>query len=508
MKKLLLSSILLFFAAFSMAQLKYVDSMYPNSGITITKKLKYAYGITVLTGFPKLDSMYFDLYEPTGNTDAKRPLIIFAHTGNFLPRYKNKQPTGARDDSATVAICKKFAQRGYVVASMSYRLGWNPISPDVNVRRGTIINAAYRGVQDLSACVRYFKKHIKEGGNTWKIDSTMFAVGGQGTGGYVTLAYASLDRQSEIRIPKFFDFNANKWMVQDSALLGDINGFRIAGTTGALVTENHKGYTSNSKVAFNFGGMMGDTSWLEAGEMPIIAIHGIYDPFAPYNYGTVYVPGTTPPLTVVDASGSGDVMMRVNKLGNNSIYKGKVKDVYTTRANKLNKGYDGLFPIDGLANGSAPWEWWADTSYLRSYLTGSGAFTQAEITEVNTNGYKSNPFVSKARAMRYIDTMVSYVAPRLAVTMGLQIAVNVVSVNPTNAVVLYPNPTRNLLTITNNASENKLKNAIITDLNGKVLKSISVSNNQMTTNLNLPAGIYLVQLHFQNGSGVKKLVVQ
>jgi len=145
---------------------------------------------------------------------------------------------------------------------------------------------------------------------------------------------------------------------------------------------------------------------------------------------------------------------------------------------------------------------------LRSYLTGSGAFTQAEITEVNTNGYKSNPFVSKARAMRYIDTMVSYVAPRLAVTMGLQIAVNVVSVNPTNAVVLYPNPTRNLLTITNNASENKLKNAIITDLNGKVLKSISVSNNQMTTNLNLPAGIYLVQLHFQNGSGVKKLVVQ
>lgn len=508
MKKLLLTAFAFVISAAAMAQLKYVDSMYANSSITVTKNVKYGYGMTVLTGSPALDSLYMDIYNPTGNTDAKRPLIIFCHTGNFLPRYKNKQPTGARDDSATVAFCKRFAQKGYVVAAISYRLGWNPVSTDVNVRRSTIINAAYRGVQDLSAAIRYFKKDIATNGNAFALDSTKIAVGGQGTGGYVTLAYASLDRQSEIRIPKFFDFTTSKWMVQDSLYLGDIRGFKIPGTTGALVYENHKGYTSNAQVAFNFGGAMGDTSWLEAGEIPIIGAHSILDPFAPYKYGIVAVPGTNPPLTVVDVSGSYDVMQRVDKLGNNSKYKGKVYDNFTVQANKLNTGIDGLFPIAGLANASAPWEWWADTNYIRAYLTASGKFTYAEITEVNQNGYKSNPLMSKARAMRYVDSLVGYVAPRLAVTLGLQSAVNTFNVDYSNNVTLAPNPAHNQLTILNNMANNPLTKVVITDMNGRTVKTSAISSNQSTLSLNLPAGLYLVQMQFTNGTGVKKLVIE
>lgn len=489
------------------AQIKYVDSMYPSSSINITKNMMYADGFSVLTGSPKLDTTRMDVYYSTGNTDTKKPLIIFCHTGNFLPRYVNQGPTGARDDSATVAMCRRFAEKGYVVASISYRLGWNPQSTDESVRRETIINAAYKGVQDLSAAIRFFKKNVYTGDNTWSLDTTKIAVGGQGTGGYITLAYATLDRQSEIRIDKFYNFNTNKWMVQDSMAWGDRNGFKIPGTVGAYVRENHKGHTSNAQIAFNMGGALGDSSWLEDGEMPIISAHGIQDPFAPYNLGIVSVPGTNPPLNVVDVSGSFDVQRRVNGFDNNSSFKGKIYDVYTLQANKLNKGYDGLFPIAGAANGSGPWEWWADTNYLRLFLTGSGRFTQAQITTINQNGYKSNPFMSKARAMRYVDSLQGYFAPRIAVSLGLVASVGVNNQDLASNVTVYPNPSSGQLLIHNNWTNRNLQRADLVDLNGRTVKSFNLTGNHNVLNLNVPSGMYMLRMTFNDGIGVQKLMV-
>lgn len=505
MKKLLLFTLSALIAGASFAQIKYVDSMFPSSSVKITKNVMYADAFSVLTGSAKLDTLRMDVYESDDNTDQKRPLIIFCHTGNFLPRYINQGPTGARDDSATVAMCRKFAEKGYVVAAISYRLGWNPAAPDESVRRETIINAAYRGVQDLCAAVRYFKKDAA-GSNTYAIDSSKIAVGGQGTGGYITLAYASLDRQSEIRIDKFFNFNTNKWMVQDSALLGDIRGFRIPGTAGVLVRENHKGHTSNAQIAFNMGGALGDSSWIEAGEIPIVSAHGIQDPFAPYNLGIVTVPGTVP-QNVVPVSGSFDVMKRVNKFNNNSPYKGKVYDVYTMQANKLNQGLEGLFPIAGAANGSGPWEWWADTSYLRVFLTASGRFTYSEITAINRNGFRSNPFMSKARALRYIDSLQGYFAPRIAVSLGLVSSVGVTRTNPASNVTVYPNPASGQVVIHNNWTDNKLISAELTDINGRTIQTMNLGEAHNVVKLNAAPGVYMLRMVFEKGVGVQKLLV-
>ena len=37
---------------------------------------------------------------------------------------------------------------GYVVASIDYRTGWNPLAATQSERTYQLINAAYRGVQD------------------------------------------------------------------------------------------------------------------------------------------------------------------------------------------------------------------------------------------------------------------------------------------------------------------------------------------------------------------------
>ncbi len=500
MKKLLLLSAIAT-TALATAQTKYVNDVHTRASVTKTSNIFYARGMSVLTGTPLMDSLRMDVYASSENTDAKKPLIIYCHTGSFLPRYVNGLATGARDDSATVEMCTRFAQKGYVVAAISYRLGWNPRATTEDERKNTIINAAYRGVQDLSAAVRYFKRDAGST-NTWKIDSTKIAVGGQGTGGYITSAYATLNDQAEIKIDKFTDFNTNKFMVNDT-LWGDRMGFPI--NAGSIMAPNNwPGHTSNSTIAFNVGGALGDTSWLDASDIPLICVHGIYDPFAPFKTGFVSVPGTT--LKVVEVSGGYDIMARANALNTISSYKGKVYDAFTHRANQLNNGNEGLFPIDGVANGSGPWEWW-DSVRIRQVLTFSGKFTPTQIDDINKNSSLSNPFMSKTRALKYIDTLQGYISPRLAVSLGLVASVGISKINYSNQIALFPVPAQNQVYLANNAAQN-MQSVTITDINGRVIYSNHAPQNYLSIPLNVPTGVYFANIQFADGTATKKIVKQ
>ena len=285
------------------------------------------------------------------------------------------------------------------------------------------------------------------------------------------MAYASLDRQSEIKIYKFYDFNTNKAMVNDT-LFVDRMGFPIS-SGSVLARNNWPTHTSNSQIAFNVGGAMGDTSWMEKGEMPIISIHGIQDPFAPYTTGVVKVPGTT--LNVVEVSGGYTIMQKQNLLGNNSSYKGKVYDAFTVQANLLNDGLEGLYHIAGAANGSGPWEWW-DSARIRQVLTFSGRFTQQQIPTINQNSSLSNPLMSKARALRYIDTLQGYLAPRIAVSLGLTASVGVKNLDLSSVVKVYPVPASDFVTISN-TSTHAMQHITLRDINGRTLATKAVIGN-------------------------------
>ena len=171
MKTRLLSLILpLAMVLVANAQVRYLDEVFTTS--TVTTDITYSQNYEVLTGSPILVDLKMDVYEPQGDTVSFRPLIIYLHTGSFLPRYINGLASGDRNDSATVAMCETWARKGYVVANIDYRLGWNPAAPDELDRKESILRAVYRAMQDTKAAVRFFRKDVATNMNQYRVDES------------------------------------------------------------------------------------------------------------------------------------------------------------------------------------------------------------------------------------------------------------------------------------------------------------------------------------------------
>ncbi len=488
--KLSLVTALFAFSSNVNAQVRYLDEVF--SSTTVTADVVYGQNVTVITGSPALDVLKMDFYEPTGDTASTRPLIIYIHTGSFLPNPLNGQCTGDKSDSASVEMCKRFAKKGYAVANMNYRLGWNPVG-DQDTRTGTLLNAVYRAMQDAKSCVRFFRKTVAIGGNPYKIDDTKIVLGGQGSGGYVALAAATIDNYADITLPKFINFTTNVAYI-DTSLSGDWDGNGGMGLNQPAL--NNPGYSNSVNFVFNMGGAIGDSSWLQAGAPPMVCFHVPNDPFAPYMYGPVIVPTTQ--QFVVNVSGSYDIVRRANYLGNNASFNGIVyTDAYSTQANTVNDGIEGLCPfpmIDppGPLTGQAgPWEWW-DTTCTN-----------------NSSSLLSNPNMSKTQGMTYIDTVQGYVCPRMFRSLGLNVGVSELEMLA-KSVNVYPNPAIDRFKVSIDNSTEPISSIRIIDIAGREVLFVKTDNRRIydiqTTGLS--AGLYFVKLSFAHGEVVKKITIK
>jgi len=480
------------------------------AAVDVQSNVVYGQNYSVISGSPQLEPLVMDIYSPSGDTEVNRPWIVYLHTGSFLPRYINNLPTGDKTDSATVEMCRRFAKKGYVVASIDYRMGWLPTSPSEQTRKQTIIQAVYRSMQDAKTAVRFMRKSITEG-NPYGINGEKVVIGGQGSGGYTALAYATLQETSEIQLVKFFNTETNAFMVEP-AIMGDFNGL---GGNPALNNDNHPGYGTDISMIFNIGGALGDSSWLEPGEVPICSVHGVQDPFAPYMNGTVFVPGTT--FAVVNVDGSGRVTQLANEYGNNDIWLNPpFTDVVTTNAQTalmgtVNEGNEGLYPITALQNASGPWEWW-DTTAVVAGCAALG-IDQAGAYQRMGNGYASNPLLSalgtvngRLRAKAYVDTLQNFITPRMyrALELNVGIAENSAIAN---GVKVYPNPVARFTEITSQAGV--IKHYVVYDAQGRIVRNGTVNRDRFTFDREgLNAGTYHMELFFNEGSLTRKLILE
>ncbi len=480
--------------------------------ITITKDVVYntnrAINLIPPNNPPIVDApLLMDVYEPANDTETKRPVIIIMHTGSYLPAIVNRQVTGNKSDSTIVEMCRRFAAKGFVAVGMNYRLGWNPTLTNADTATAQLLQATYRGIQDAKNCVRY----LKENANTYGIDTNRIVLGGQGTGGYVALAYVSVDKQSEIELEKFrYSTNPYPPMVS-TAMYGDWDGY---GGNAMLNTSGSVNSTGKIAMVFNYGGALGDSSWLEGNEVPVVSMHCVLDPFAPYNFGNVIVP-TTGVTVINQAAGAYEVQRIAERLGiNDTISDRDYTDPYSQRAAQINNGWDGLYPFylpartPAFANQGSPWEWW-DSNFVKQINFPSAGAGQV----AHESSMFNNPDMSEAKAKAYIDTIQGFMTPRVVCALGLPgcPAKISTSVKKTEAPVLlvYPNPNEGQFRLRTHVN-NQITEVRVFDLTGKLL--LSIEGNQeadITVDLtNLNTGIYLVRTLGTQGESSARVVVQ
>jgi hypothetical protein len=214
------------------------------------------------------ETLVYDLYLPEGDVAEDRALVVMAHGGFFL--------SGANDGEDVVALCEDLAQMGYVVASISYRLGIDDFF-DVQT---SMIEAVWRGVHDSRAAVRYFRKTVEEEGNPYGIDPDRILIGGVSAGGFVALHHAYVDEEAEI------PSNINQ---SDPGLGGGLEG-----------ESGNPGYSSDVFGVFNICGALRDADWIVAGDEPLVSVHGTEDGTVPYATGMIELQGF--PIIEVDGS--------------------------------------------------------------------------------------------------------------------------------------------------------------------------------------------------------------
>jgi dipeptidyl aminopeptidase/acylaminoacyl peptidase len=207
--------------------LRYRDQVFSN--VTVTNDVTYG-SATGING--TAETLKLDLYQPAGDTVAKRPAMIWIHGGGFT--------TGDKSSGAGKATL--FAKLGYVVVSINYRL-LSPVgcggNPDPTP---TCINAAIGAQHDAQAAVRWLRANA----NTYKIDTDRIAVSG-GSAGAVTSLLVD-------------------WRPEDP---GD---------------SGNPGPSSKVRAAVSVSGGAPNNDYITADDGPALFIHGTADKVVPYQW--------------------------------------------------------------------------------------------------------------------------------------------------------------------------------------------------------------------------------
>jgi hypothetical protein len=388
-----------------------------------------------------------DIYEPAGDTATNKPVIILLHTGSFLPPVANGQPTGSKTDLSIVEQCTRWAKKGYVAVAMDNRLGWNPTSTDQDTRTSSLLQAAYRAIQDAKAMVRYMRM-TEATGNIYGIDESKIVLGGQGTGGYISMSYDALDNPAvELNLTKFINLQnpAQPIPYVIPAIFGNPDGTDstyFPPNAPPLMSPipvlwnipNNPSYSSAISMAFNIGGCLADSSWLGAGDAPMVSFHCAKDENAPYANGDVIVPSTGD--FVVEAQGSYIVQKHQEKYLNNLPFAfAGITDPITSQSVINNTTYassngytvgnsfEGLYTFvtpppsatpdaygQAFTESGAPWDWWDNTLYEAQSQVVNGP---APAGVFAANSILGNPDMSATKGNLYLDTIQGYLNPRM-----------------------------------------------------------------------------------------------
>ncbi|MEP7110618.1 MAG: alpha/beta hydrolase [Ferruginibacter sp.] len=223
----------------SQSQCRYHDSIFA----TATSVNSVVYGKNI--NFADTVDLVMSIYRPDGDTQINRPAILLIHGGGFN--------TGNYVDPRVLEMCRLFAIRGYVAASIEYRLYTeDPIN---------YAAANYKAMQDAKAAIRFMRGNAA----TYGVDAQKIFIHGFSAGAFISnhAGYWDYDEVPDSLKTAYGDFEAS----------------------------------GNPGIADTVSGVMGwaggifDTTWLNNETVPWGSVHNTSDPLVDFwgsngNYGS------------------------------------------------------------------------------------------------------------------------------------------------------------------------------------------------------------------------------
>ena len=228
---------------------RYQEPIFPN--VTVTSGIQY--GSAMAYGGLIPQDLYLDIYEPTGDTLATRPLIVYAFGGGYL--------IGTRNQPPIPTYASYYAQCGYVVASIDYRIGFDVLDSQSAIR------AVYRGVQDLRGAVRFLCQNYPQ----YRLDTTAIFLTGS-SAGCISGLHSCFMEQSDVP--------------------ACVHGTTLEPSDlGCLDCDDNTDNNSRMpliKGIVNHWGAILDTNLIRStvkDNVPTISLQGDQDAIVPYNFG-------------------------------------------------------------------------------------------------------------------------------------------------------------------------------------------------------------------------------
>ncbi|MGC6428189.1 MAG: T9SS type A sorting domain-containing protein [Flavobacteriales bacterium] len=273
----LIFSIFLSVYGFAQCDGRYQDEIFESTTVT-TVEYSDVYNWSVFDS-----GLDMDVYTPDEDNFDNRPLIIFAHGGSFY--------AGNKNNPEMIALCESFAKKGFVTASIQYRLTSLINLADSNVMIQTVFNA----ISDVKSAIRYFRKDAMLNNNSFGIDTSQIFVGGYSAGAIIAVNSSMLNNQSEI--PSYLQ----EFVDNSGGLEGD---------------SGNDGYSSRVNGVISLAGAVYLKSFIDSSDVPIVSIHAKDDETVMYDCDHALGYSVLPILC-----GSGEVHQTAESVGiTNSLY--------------------------------------------------------------------------------------------------------------------------------------------------------------------------------------------
>ncbi len=146
------------------AEKRYRDEVFSK----VTVKRDIVYGSAPVNGEPQ--DLLLDLYQPKGDDVDKRPVVIWVHGGGFC--------CGDKSEGTASEFATEFARKGYVTASINYRLLAPNGCTGAQGVTAECYNAAIEATHDAQASVRWMRANAGK----YRLDKKRIAIGGFSAG--------------------------------------------------------------------------------------------------------------------------------------------------------------------------------------------------------------------------------------------------------------------------------------------------------------------------------------